>query len=108
VIVSRPRQVTAGSSPVLRAINVDVAADSCGNCGQVAVAGADDEVAAPEGPFDHAAQEQGTMTGPHRAVTSRLGDPGSPFVGFGDLIRGEVTALGLVLADRFQAGTGPG
>jgi len=48
------------------------------------------------------------MTGPHRAVTSRLGDPGSPFVGFGDLIRGEVTALGLVLADRFQAGTGPG
>jgi hypothetical protein len=133
VIISRSRQVTVGSSRVLRAINVDVAADSRGNGGQVAFVGADDEVAAPEGTFDNAgvddvggpgspgessgglgpgviesfdlasgqqpgelclaaraspalrndggrddrhdaAQEQGTMTGPHRALTPFGGD----------------------------------
>ena len=32
-----------------------------------------------------------------------MDDPGGPFVGFGDLVRGERAVLGLVLADRFQA-----
>jgi hypothetical protein len=65
VIVSRSCQVTAGSSRVLRAINVDVAADSRANGGQVAFVGAYDEVAAPEGTFDNAGVDD-------------VGGPGSP------------------------------
>jgi hypothetical protein len=39
---------------VLRVININVTADSRGKDGQVAFVGADDQITAPEGTFDHA------------------------------------------------------
>ena len=45
---------------VLRVVDVDVTADGRGDGGQVALVGADDEVAAPEGSFDDVAGARST------------------------------------------------
>jgi len=58
---------------VLRVIDINVTADGCGKDAQVALVGADDEVAAPEGTFDDAGIDDVGGPGPPGKSSCGLG-----------------------------------
>ena len=58
---------------MLRVININVTADGCSKDGQVAFVGADDEVAATEGPFDDAGVDDVGGPGPPGKSSGCLG-----------------------------------